>query len=271
MPELPNNESSRDDRVNDAIASYLEAVERGDSPDEREYLAQFPELASQLSLFFADRANLRDVAGGRSVETPPSEALSTDSTSSSLLARVKARDSDAWSKLSRLYAPMVYGWARRTGLQASDSADVVQEVFSAVAAHISEFRRQRPGDSFRGWLWTITRNKVRDHFRQRGAQPVAEGGSDAQARMLELPDGFVEDEPSVIAASAHSELTRRIVELVRAEFEPRTWQAFWRSVVDQQPPADVATELRMTVGAVYNAKSRVLGRLRQELAALMEG
>jgi RNA polymerase sigma-70 factor (ECF subfamily) len=55
---------------------------------------------------------------------------------------------------------------------------------------------------------------------------------------------------------------------IRAEFEDRTWLAFWRVVVDGQPAPDVAQELLMTPGAVRVAKCRVLNRLRRELGDL---
>jgi len=61
------------------------------------------------------------------------------STSTSLIDRVRARDGDAWARLARLYTPLVWGWARKSGLQASDAADVVQEVFLAVAGAIDNF------------------------------------------------------------------------------------------------------------------------------------
>ena len=65
-------------------------------------------------------------------------------------------------------------------------------------------------------------------------------------------------------------LSRRVLELIRAEFEARTWEAFWRVGVDGQLPAHVAADLNMNVAAVYKAKSRVLGRFRQVLAELPE-
>ena len=61
-------------------------------------------------------------------------------------------------------------------------------------------------------------------------------------------------------------ILRRAVELVRAEFEAQTWQAFWRVVVDGRRPGDVAEELGITTNAVYLARSRVLRRLRETLA-----
>jgi RNA polymerase sigma-70 factor, ECF subfamily len=271
MPDLPQdspsleNSPSREDLLNDIIASYFEAVERRETADPRAYIERHPAFAAELALFFDDRANIFADAGDS-----PRDASSA-STSTSLLARVKANEADAWSKLSRLYGTLVYRWARRTGLQANDAADVVQEVFSAVSAHMSEFRRERPSDSFRGWLFSITRNKIRDHFRRGGAQPMAEGGSEALSRMLAVPDRFSGDEGSLTGASAHADLTHRIVEMVRAEFPPHTWQAFWHTAVDGRPAADVAGELGIKVSAVYVAMSRVLARLRHVLVALGDG
>ena len=65
-------------------------------------------------------------------------------------------------------------------------------------------------------------------------------------------------------------LYRRALKLVQEEFEERTWKAFWGVAVDQRAPADLADELRMSVNAVYIAKSRVLRRLRQELGDLLD-
>ena len=84
-------------------------------------------------------------------------------TSPTLLASVKAEDRAGWTRLVSLYGPLVYRWCRCAGLQPADAADLGQEVFCAVARNISNFRRDRPGDSFRAWLHTITLNKIRDH------------------------------------------------------------------------------------------------------------
>lgn len=197
-----------------------------------------------------------------------SRAASTGpgSTSSSLLRRVRQQDPDAWRRLVRLYGPLVYLWARQCGLQADDAADVLQETFVAVAQGVQTFRREQPGDTFRGWLWTITRNKIRDHFRRRQGEAVAKGGTDGQEQLLQLPDP---PEPSSgPCADAGSQTAHAALELIRAEFEERTWQAFWQTAVDGRKAAEVAEELGMTLRAVYQAKYRVLRRIRQELADL---
>jgi RNA polymerase sigma-70 factor, ECF subfamily len=63
---------------------------------------------------------------------------------------------------------------------------------------------------------------------------------------------------------------RRALELMQAEFQPTTWKACWEYAVQGRPAAEVAGELQTTVEVVYAAKSRVLRRLREELAGLLE-
>jgi RNA polymerase sigma-70 factor (ECF subfamily) len=191
-------------------------------------------------------------------------AGTTRSTSHSLVRRAQQQDPNAWQRLSELYVPLVYGWARQTGLQSSDAADVVQEVFQAVSAKIGDFHREQPNSSFRGWLWTITRNQVRLHFRRLGSRPQAIGGSEAQQQFHQqpaLPDQN-SDESSI---ESHTGLVNRALRLVEGDFEEKTWRAFWRLTVDGHSAAEIADDLGMNPRSVRQAKYRVLSRLRQEL------
>lgn len=192
------------------------------------------------------------------------------SISSTLLERLRARQPEAWQRFVDLYGPVVYRWCRQLGVGQADAADVVQDVFAAVAADVGRFRRDRPGDSFGAWLRTITRHRVYDHFRRRQGQPGADGGTSAYQRLLNLAE--TEEEPSAAPpVEKEPRFSRRVLESIRAEFEPRTWDAFWRIVVDGQSPGEVAAALGMSLPAVYQAKSRVLRRLRRELGGLESG
>jgi RNA polymerase sigma-70 factor (ECF subfamily) len=186
-------------------------------------------------------------------------------TSSSLLDRVKADEAGAWDRLVALYAPLLYHWCRRWKLQEEDLADVFQEVFKTLVVHLAEFRKDRDGATFRGWLWTITRNKVLDHFRKRSQEATGAGGSEASMRLSELPAPDVAEKTEPEEAEAIRRLYLRGLDLIRNEFEDRTWQAFWRTAIEGRTPRDVAAELSMTSGAVRVSKSRVLQRLREEL------
>jgi len=201
---------------------------------------------------------------------PEPHSGASASTSTGLLDRVRAKDAEAWRRLAQLYAPLVYSWCRHFDVRLEDTADIVQEVFVAVHSRIADFRHDRPGDTFRGWLWMITRNKIRDHHRASVKVFEAKGGTDAQRRLMELPESepHVQDTTSGIDKSKNLFLAR--LESVRAEFEQRTWDAFWRATIEEESTKDIAAELDMTVNAVRKAKCRVLRRLRDEFDELIQ-
>lgn len=184
--------------------------------------------------------------------------------------RLREQDAGAWDRLVALYTPLVYFWSQKLGLAEQDIPDVTQEVFRAVARNIARFRRDRPQDTFRGWLRTITRSKVTDHYRRQQRQPAAAGGSVAQRRMSEVVDNIDDFDDESVDEPVYNELFLRALEMIRADFKESTWQAFWRVVVDGAAPNDVAEELGMRPGTVRVAKSRVLSRLRQELGDLLD-
>jgi RNA polymerase sigma-70 factor, ECF subfamily len=191
-------------------------------------------------------------------------------TSLSLLQRIRAGDADGWRRVVELYTPLAYHWCRRWGVEGADADDILQEVFHAASQGLAGFRREREGDTFRGWLRAITHHKVQSFWRGRARQPDPPGGSEALQRLHELPGPAPDGSEDPDEASQVSALFHRALSLVRSEFEAKTWQAFWRVTVDGQPSAEVAAELGMTANAVRMAKSRVLRRLREEVGELVE-
>ena len=191
---------------------------------------------------------------------------SDKTTSLTLLERVRGQDKDAWHRLLHVYAPLVVRWCNHRGVRGQDADDVQQEVFQAVATGLDNFRRDRAGDTFRGWLRVITRRKLLDHFRKQEKNPEAQGGTTAQRQMQEVADPELPDDTE----GDLSGLYHRALELVRSEFEDRTWEAFWRAAIDGQAPSLIAADLGVTPAAVRKAKSRVLHRLRQEIGDLID-
>jgi RNA polymerase sigma-70 factor (ECF subfamily) len=209
---------------------------------------------------------MNDVRDSREMDGGPQPSSAT---SRSLLGRVQANEPEAWERLVNLYGPLVLSWCRCQGLQDQDAADIFQEVFQAVVAHVGGFRKERQGDTFRGWLRRITQNKVRDHFRKLQREARGVGGSSAQERLAAVaqPQPAEDD---LVPQEAEQGLFARALDLIRGDFEERTWSAFWRTAVEGRSPKDVAAELSMSPGAVRVAKSRVLHRLREELGDLVE-
>jgi RNA polymerase sigma-70 factor (ECF subfamily) len=197
-----------------------------------------------------------------------SARAASGATSLTLLQRVRDKDPDAWQRLFHLYRPLVLHWCTRAGIRPPDNEDVVQETFQAVAASLESFRRDRPGDTFRGWLRGITRHVIASSVRRVQQQAQASGGSTALKRLEQVADPLTDqddDSPEQISG-----LYRRGLELVRSEFEERTWQAFWLTAVEDRSPAAVAAQLGVTPAAVRQSKSRVLRRLKEEVGDLIQ-
>lgn len=157
-------------------------------------------------------------------------------TSLSLLQGMRDRDPLKWKRFAAIYTPLIYSWCRRASVSEQEAADVAQEVFRAVATQIDGFRRDQPGDSFRGWLWGICRYKINDYFRRRARQPQAIGGSEGHARLSELPDTAPEDWGERDQQDDAQIVYHRALELIQVEFETRTWRAFWLVVVRNDRP-----------------------------------
>jgi RNA polymerase sigma-70 factor (ECF subfamily) len=192
------------------------------------------------------------------------------STSLSLLRQLHADNPEAWDRLVMLYAPLVWHWCRQMDLPTQEIADVFQDVFQSVAVHFPGFHRDRPGDTFRGWLRTITKNKVRDHFRARKREPQGAGGTEANAWWSRVPDLSAEIVEPYDDPQADRHLFKQALELVQVRIEEKTWLAFWGVVVEGCSVQEIADELGMSPGAVRVAKCRVLHRIRRELADLQD-
>ena len=186
-------------------------------------------------------------------------------TNSSLLLGLKENDQAAWQQLIELYGPLVFHWCHRLGLKDADAADVMQEVFFSVSKAAARFSVDRSRGSFRAWLWTITRHKAIDLMRRRPTSCEAVGGTVFLKRIEELPDPCEEDSADISDRSVQLGVYQRALTMIQAEFEPRTWQAFYRSAVAEERTADIAQDLGMSPAAVRKAKSRVLRRLRATL------
>lgn len=198
-----------------------------------------------------------DPTGSRSVAT-------------SILERAKADDALAWERLVALFGPDVYQWCRRSRLQAHDAQNVVQEVFASVFRSLRSFRRDKPGDSFRGWLFRITENEIRDHFHRQAGTGEAIGGTETQQEFQQVPERRDSDSKNSSVIGDDCAVVRRALDAIQNDFDPTTWKAFWRMAVDELSSAEIAEELDMTKDAVRQAKCRVMRRLREELDGLVD-
>jgi RNA polymerase sigma-70 factor (ECF subfamily) len=190
-------------------------------------------------------------------------------TSVSLLERLAARPTDDdWRRLLELYQPLLGAWMARAGVPPADGDDLIQDVLLVVFREVGGFERRGPG-AFRAWLRVILVHRVRDYFRAGRHRPAATGGSDFLRSLEELESP--ESALSRLWDREHDEhVAASLLRRVEGDFAPATWQAFRRHVLEGEPAARVAAELGLSLNSVLLAKSRVLKRLRQELAGFVE-
>jgi len=187
-----------------------------------------------------------------------------ETTSSSLLLRLRRPgEQEAWRRFIDLYTPLLYFWACRMGLPKQDAADLVQDVFVALVQKLPQFTYD-PDKSFRSWLRTVAENRWRNAMRKRANTP-ANAGSAALGDAA-VPDGT----EALWEAEYRAQLFGRAVQIMRSDFEEKTWKACWALVVEDKSGAEVAAGLGMSIDGVYAAKARVLRRLRQELDGLLD-
>ncbi len=190
-------------------------------------------------------------------------------TSKSLLLGARdPRDVVSWQRLSDIYTPLIRRWARPYVAQSADADDVLQDVLTMVVREIPRFDHNgRPG-AFRAWLRAIVVNRLRNYWESR-RRAHGTGGSTILDQLNEL-----EDPDSPLVRAWDEEHDRHVVgvllESIRLEFLPATWHAFEAIVRQGREAADVAAELGLTVNAVLIAKSRVLKRLREKAAGLVD-
>ena len=189
--------------------------------------------------------------------------LDSSSTRLSLISRIRANDSRAWHDLVALYSPLVAFWCRKQRVAESEINDAVQEVFFSVSRGIDDYRPRENGGGFRAWLWTITRHKIIDSQRRDARFPLAQGGSTAWQAAQQVPEELDDSDDS--ERFEFTQLLHRGLAQVESEFEPKTWQAFWRTTIDVQTVATVAAELDISAATVRQHRARVLRRLRQQL------
>lgn len=185
-------------------------------------------------------------------------------TSPTLLRRLQdAADREAWERFVEIYTPMLYRWARASGLSDQDGSDLLQDVFVLLFAKFPKFDYDPQKGRFRGWLRTVLTNKLREKRRSRRATMA-----ESQQSVLDLEDDngvvpFWENE-------YRDQLIQQAMRVMQRDFERSTWKACWETAFHGRPAAEVAVELGLSPGAVYVARSRVLRRLRQELQGLLD-
>lgn len=190
-------------------------------------------------------------------------------TRASLLVQLRdGSNQGAWREFVTLYGPVIYGFARKRGLQDADAADLMQDVMRSISRAIGGFDYDRTQGTFRSWLFTITRNKVFNFLSARRIRPQGSGDTTTN-KLLDAQPGANEG-----ADTWELEYQRRVaalaMERIKGEFQENTWRAFWLTAVEGIAATEASRQVGLSAGAIYVAKSRVLARLKEEVETLRQ-
>ncbi len=186
----------------------------------------------------------------------------------SLLIRLRdEEDTVAWAEFVDVYAPLVYRFARRRGIQDADAADVTQEALKTCSQNMARFRYDRSRGSFRAWLFTVVRTRLINYLASQRRHPQGLGGTEFNQQLEQAP-AVADDEAEEWSREYELRLVEWAKNRIRGEFRENTWRAFQMTAISGLPAKKVAAELGISTGAVYVAKTRVLQRLKQCIHAI---
>ena len=188
-----------------------------------------------------------------------------DSTHPSLLNRLLGPPKDrheSWERFVELYGPLLFRWSAQLAVPIDQRNDLVQATLVKLLTSIAMFHRGRTG-SFRGWLHTVLHNTWRDS--QRRSLRAAE------TTWQERYSPVHADPAQEISDSEYRQyLLARVQRLVLDDFPERTQMAFRKHVIEERPAKEVADELGISLNSLYLIRSRVVRRIREELAGLVD-
>ncbi|HEX4264030.1 MAG TPA: sigma-70 family RNA polymerase sigma factor [Verrucomicrobiae bacterium] len=195
-------------------------------------------------------------------------------TRATLIDRLKNwQDQASWQDFFDTYWKLIYGLARKFGLNEEDAQDVVQETMVSVANHMPNFKYDPKLGSFKSWLRTLIRWRISDHIRKRGPattvplQGETETGDDSPA-MKELPDKNSQTIDQLYEQEWQKNLLDAAISKVKRKIDPQKYQVFDFYVNKEWPPEKVAAAFNISVDQVYLSKHRITEMIKSEAKRL---
>ena len=218
----------------------------------------FAACAGRFSLFCLWRKILIDRNDNSFEQTVSSIA-------ESLLAAVRRGDEDAWRKLVSAYGGMIYAWIRMNAVPAHDADDIRQKVIKAVYGSVGEFRRDKEGHTFRGWLRRITNNKVIDYWRKKGRAKETIHENQFEKRLNEISiEEYGDDLSSQFTEKEEQALVfRQLLAFVEQSIKDQHWEIFKLVVEGKLTREEIAEQYGMKRSNVDVIYSRVMAKIRE--------
>jgi len=191
-------------------------------------------------------------------------------TRSSLLRRVSdPQDHRSWEEFSKVYSPLVFRFAIKSGLTESEAEEVVQETLISAAKHLPAFQYDPTRCSFKTWLLNLSRWRVQDQFRKRVPTMAASHQKNIDLDRTATIERMADPVGQQLETIWEQEWQKSVLDIAIARLkpmvDPKEWQMFDLYVLKEWSPRDVARAIGVSVGRVYLVKHRVSARLKKEM------
>lgn len=192
----------------------------------------------------------------------------TPTTRISLVLRLHdTRDFEAWEEFVAIYYPMIWSVAKRLGMNDTDAADACQNTLLRLTDVVSQWSPDSENASFRAWLFRVSRNCMLRQF-ERNKRPEVSAVDNSGIQFLDQLAASPVESESAFQIEFQRHVFAVASENVRPTVKELYWKAFWMTWVDDVDNAQAAKVLDTTIGTIYVARSRVLRRIRDEVARL---
>jgi RNA polymerase sigma-70 factor (ECF subfamily) len=180
----------------------------------------------------------------------------------SLIVRLQGqRNEQAWEEFVRAYEPFLNSVVARRGVPARHVPDVTQQILSAIARSVEQWKDDGQPASFRRWLTRVARNIVIRYMAKERRTPGGQGGTEWLDQLREVP---AEPDPAQVQ-EYDFELIAWAAEQVRGEFKATSWSAFWKTLIEGRPVEEVSQQLGVSPGSIYMSRSRIVARIRAKV------
>jgi RNA polymerase sigma-70 factor (ECF subfamily) len=176
------------------------------------------------------------------------------------------RREEAWAVFQARYQGVIRSWCLRRGLAVDEAEDLTQEILLKLFRELPRYRHDARQGHFRSWLKAVVNNAITDSWRrqQRRAERGGVGGTTFLERLAGIESPEAAAELSELIEDHAQTTAAKVLERVRAKVKETTWQAFYQTMVEERPAAQVAGELGLRVATIYKANYRVKQMLLEE-------
>lgn len=193
----------------------------------------------------------------------------THETSLSLLDRLKdTSNRKEWEIFVSLYHPLIAKYLKNFTIPVEDVEDLSQETLVATYRALPAFLHNGHVGAFRKWLRTIVQQRALNHLRNRKRDRSISISSCSDS--LEAFEAHCNSLEEAWDKEHDHYVLDRLLNLIEPEFTTTTWLAFRRQVIDGESTSNVASGLGISVNAALIAKSRVMRKLRELSAGLVD-